>query len=74
MGTLGVRRVLVDPELQDALHRFRDRWTEPAIAVALTLRGRRSMWLWCEALDALDAELDPLLPRERTRLLTSGAK
>lgn len=52
--------------LRMAVQAFPRRWSRPTLAVASTLNEPRwGVWRWCEALDVLEEELAPVMPKAR---------
>lgn len=51
-------------ELLEAIQTFPNRWSRLSIAAAQGLRGDRSVWAWCDALDDIDRALRKVLPPE----------
>lgn len=61
----------VPTELLEAIQAFPLRWSRMAIAVATALRGQRTVWAWCEAMDDADRALLAIItPESKTRLRT----
>ena len=48
-------------ELLAAIQTFPARWSRPTIAAVATLHERRTVWGWCQALDAFERHFYPIL-------------